>query len=40
MAAGSKGVGAASSLPTQQAAADHLPAYCPDLDRVATQLVV
>ena len=34
MAAGSKGVGAASSLPTQQAAADPFTqAYCPDPDQ-------
>jgi hypothetical protein len=33
MAAESKGVREASSLPTQQAAADPLQAYCPDLDQ-------
>src|SRR5208337_210006 len=33
MAAGSKGLGGTSGLPAQQAAADALLAYCPDLDQ-------
>jgi hypothetical protein len=33
MPAGSKGVARPSSLPEQQAAADPLQAYCPDLDQ-------
>ena len=33
MPAGSKGVARRSSLPEQQAAADRLQAYCPDLDQ-------
>ena len=33
MAAGSKGIGRTSSLPAQQAGADTLQAYCPDLDQ-------
>jgi hypothetical protein len=33
MAAGSKGIGRTTSLPAQQAGADPLQAYCPDLDQ-------